>query len=1243
MGRPESPLDAGEGPLQRLALDLRKLRVKAGNPTYRQMAARTGAGASTLSQAAAGERLPTLATVLAYATACGGDRQEWEQRWHRTARELAEQPPADQDDVDPPYRGLARFEPGDRDLFFGRETLTEQLVAKVRDHRLVAVVGASGSGKSSLLRAGLIPALRAGQATGPGPAAIRIFTPGPHPDTTRSGLLAPAPTDGGGDLGGDTVVVIDQFEELFTLGADPAERGAFLERLAAACTPGNRLRAVIAVRADFFGRCADHPGLAQYLREATLLVGPMTPAELRQAVVKPATAAGLFVERELTAQILQDVADQPGGLPLMSHALLETWRRRRGRTLTPEMYRAAGGLHGAIAQTAETAYRRLSPAQAAVARGILLRLITPGEGTPDTRRPAERAELEATSPQAAHALEHLARARLITLDEDTADLAHEALITAWPRYRTWIEQDRERLRVHRRLTEAARTWHDLDHDPGTLYRGIRLAAAAETFRNDDARAALTPAERSFIDTSLAQHDRETRTAARTTWRLRALTVALSILLILATTAGLVAVRQSRTSDQARRKAVAAQQVALSRELAAESTSLLGSDTDKGMLLAVQAYRASPTTEATESLFQAAAVPLERQMNAHTGPVASLAFSWDGRTVAWGGNKGTVLQAGASIGQPRHIRTGNTAAVTSLAFSPDDRTLISSTDEARVQRTDLATGKSRNVAPGAAHPMGATLSADGRTAIVGTTRGPSGTLVSLDTTTGQSHTVLDSAENVLALSADRRTLATGRGDGSVTLWSTANGNALRTLQTGAAAPTWCAAFSPDGRTLATGNADGTVTVWDTATGHALRTFATTDDPGNHVSVLAFHQDGQTLAVGTWHGAVSLWDAPTSRSLATFGGYTSPVLALAFSPDGRTLASGSDEGTVRLWSTSSSISRLALPSANQPGAVAPIMAFTSGGRLLATTHNDGTVQLWDSRTGRLGATIRTHADLVSYLASSPGGHKLAIVGLPRAAWLWDTATRQVRAIGRGVSTAAISADGRTTATAVAEGTHTTIQLWDSGTGRIRSRLRMAGSTLPMIVALSPDGRMLATEDGQGNEQLVDAVTGHLVRTFGGGRVPAGQSAFSGSVAFSPDGHSLAIAGSDGTARIWDVVTGRLRTALTVNSDSLTSVAFSPEGRSLATSSYDGKAYIWDVATSHLRATLTTARPVILVVFSPDGHSLATSGSDGKARIWDVALPSPTEAITKICTAVNRNLSLQDLARGQSAQSPCPLPMG
>ncbi|MFI0242877.1 hypothetical protein [Streptomyces sp. NPDC016845] len=672
-------MDPDAGPVQRFALELRKLRQDAGSITYRVLAQRTPYTVSTLSRAASGELLPSLQVTMAYVQGCGGDPEEWEQRWRQAAQEAAAET-ADRDDAEPPYQGLTRFESHDQKWFFGRDELIADLLELVQQHRLTAVVGASGSGKSSLLRAGLIPALQKADSQDLRPATIRIFTPGAHPARAHAELFAPKDSDD------DTVVVVDQFEEVFTLCAEPAERTAFISLLLAAREPGNRLRVIIAVRADFLGRCAGDRGLADALRSATLLVGPMSPAELREVIVKPAAASGLTVERALTARLIEEATDEPGGLPLLSHVLLETWRRRNGKTLTLAGYEAADGLEGAIAKTAEKVYGRFTQRQAAAARRVLLRLVAPGDDAPDTRRSAGRAELQATGGQETETVpvvEALARARLLTLDEARVELAHEALLTAWPRLHWWIEEDRERLREHRRLTEAARAWEELGRDPGALYRGSRFGTAQEHFGDAHPGRDLTALEHDFLSASTTALHQEEQSTARTTRRLRWLRTGLSLVVVLALLAGAIAWQQSRFSDQRLADAT-------SRRVAAAAETVRYADPLTAMRLSVAAWRISPTMEAKAALVGSLT---QREQDVFTGPGVQgydmRRLSSDGRTLMTAGD-GQILMW--DVDSRQRIRTIPLRDdVSPYDLSADGRYLLAVAGDT-VQWQDTASGR-----------------------------------------------------------------------------------------------------------------------------------------------------------------------------------------------------------------------------------------------------------------------------------------------------------------------------------------------------------------------------------------------------------------------------------------------------------------------------------------------------------------------------------------------------------------------
>ncbi|UIX31152.1 nSTAND1 domain-containing NTPase [Streptomyces sp. GQFP] len=1228
------PVDPAAGPVQRFAFELRKLRAEADGITYRSLAQRAGYSVTALSQAAAGEQLPTLPVALAYAGACGGDLAEWEARWKEAVEESAGDDSRDDDGSLTPYRGLARFEPGDSGLFFGREQLTADLLDLLRRRRFAAVFGPSGSGKSSLLRAGLLPVLRHAQEPGLRPAAIRILTPGERPARSHAPLLAPA-TPRDGSAGPDTFVIVDQFEEVFTLCHDAAERTRFIDLLLTARQPGSRLRVLLAVRGDFYGRCAEHRDLADALRDANLLAGAMSRAELRDAVVKPAAAAGLTVERALTARLVTEVADAPGGLPLLSHALLETWRRRRGKTLTMTGYEAAGCLDGAIAKTAEQIYGRFTADQAAAARRVLLRLVIPGDGTPDTRRPVGRAELTGTGrDDTTQVVEALAGARLLTLDGDRVEMAHEALITAWPRLRGWIEEDRERLRVHRNLTEAAHAWQDLRREKGALYRGSRLAAAQEHFGGAP-REDLTDLERAFLHAGL---DHEQKGRRRYRLVLTAVTAALCLALV---AAGL-AVGQWQS-------AVAAQRLAESRQLAAQSSALLDSEPDLAALLAVHAYRTSPTREATAALYAAAALPPRKSLISGTEPVDSLALSPDGRTVAAHSTDGGVRIWSLPEGRLRHTFPGrSTGEVTTAAFSPDGRTLAVSTGGA-IGMWDPATGRKRGTLtiPGGS-VRGIAFSPDGRTVAAA-----SATAVRLwDVATGRKRQGFTGHPDpqAVAFGPDGSTVAAVSLGGLVRVWDVATGR-TRTAHDGRI-DGQVVALSPDSRTYAVVRADGSVQLRETATGIVRRTVR---DGPTGLHEVTFAPGGRTLAIPGQGDKVRLWDTAsgTARGTVTTGHHGRGAMEVALSADGRTLVTGSNlDPAVRVHGLPADPPQTTLP--GPAGTYIADMAFGPDGRTMATVRQGppgrGSVELWDVRTGGREAALALDTDpapggrQLPFTASrlgavgfSPTGRALAVrtvrKGRTEVVEVRDVATgrlRQSRALGA-VGTAVFSPDGTRLAILGVEGS---VWIWHLSTGVLRTARNGHGEPV-RAVAFSPDGRTLAVVDIEADGEqitLLDAATGRTQRTIDpGARSPL-------SLAFGPDGHMLAtVAGGNGLVKTWDARTGQLQDSFSVSGQAA-SPAFSPDGRTLAISTVRG-VQLWDLATSQTRSTLPTGS-FAAVAFSPDGRTLAI-GTGDSVGLWNVDLPDPARAIRNICEAVDASLTSQEQSRylhGQSADAGC-----
>ncbi|MBM9506416.1 nSTAND1 domain-containing NTPase [Actinacidiphila acididurans] len=521
MPRQERPLESGNTHLLRFAADLRLLREKAGSPTYRQLALRAHASAASLSVAASGRKLPTLAVTMAYVEGCGGDTGAWRQRWHDVAAAVAvrgEFPggpgPGSWYGAGErhalPYLGAASFRPDDAQWFFGRDALVTDLLERLRQRRVVTVTGPSGSGKTSLLNAGLLARLRARGHHGP----IVMLTPGPHPMRDAGRVLARL-SAGRPSGPGEPIVVIDQFEELFTLCGSPAERTDFLAAIgsaAAACAPDGRL--VICTRADVHDRFLDPALPSAALFDDPLIVGPMPPEALHQAVTAPGARAGCRPEDALTAVLVAASAGQPGALPLVSAALREAWPYRTGGTLALSALRAAGGIDAVISRGAEAAWAQMPDELKGRARTVLLRMAARES---DAAGPLPLTDLD-DDPPTRTVLETLARARVVTLDRDRVAWAHASVPRAWTRLARWADADPEGLRVHRRLTDAARTWHTHGRPAERLYRGAELAEARALCARDDHEP--TVREQEFLHAAAAAEAARDHAAAADRARLR---------------------------------------------------------------------------------------------------------------------------------------------------------------------------------------------------------------------------------------------------------------------------------------------------------------------------------------------------------------------------------------------------------------------------------------------------------------------------------------------------------------------------------------------------------------------------------------------------------------------------------------------------------------------------------------------------------------------------------------------------
>ncbi|MDQ3154558.1 MAG: helix-turn-helix domain-containing protein [Actinomycetota bacterium] len=1157
------------------ACELTRVRERAGL-TVRQVAKAVGLPFSTVGGYFSGRHLPpvhprrVLPDILAVCEVTDPAEVElWQAalaRVRRSARAGS--------DTAAPYRGLSRFERDDADWFFGREDHVARLVAAVQDGAgqgaALAVLGASGSGKSSLLQAGLVPALG---------------------ERWRVALTSPAQPVPELPYGeGPLLVLVDQFEELFSAVDDEASRRAYVDWVMG--LPSAGVVVVLGLRADFFAKALRYPTLVEVLRDGQHLVGPMSREQVVRTITGPAARAGVAVEDGLLDLLLRDLAPalrdgagdaahEAGALPLLSHALLQTWTRGSRRTLAIADYVGAGGIEGAVAATAEAGYRALGPAQRESAKSIFLRLVHIGEGTADTRRRVGVDEFLDEHDQShsvgetdiGHVLDVFVEQRLITADLDTVEITHEALLSAWPRLRAWLDEDREDLLTHRRLTAAAQQWRAAGDDPATAYRGVLLERALAL--RDTARHPLSPVEREFLAHSEEQASRERARRRRGTRRLRRLTAALAVLVVLAGVLGVDAVRQRAASETQR-------DLAVSRLLALRANTLLETDPALAGQLAVAAFRTAPTVEARSAVLSATRFPTVSRLLGPQGVVQSVATAADGELIAATGTDRRVWlwhrdpEGRYTRGQPL---TGPAGELYAVAVSPDGRRLVAAGAEGVLHRWDLTD-------PQQPTPVLSPLS--GPTAPV----------------------------HALAFSPNGQVLAAGSFDHRVHLFATTD-TARPRQELDLGAEVHAVRFSPDGMRLAAAGSGGAARIWPTT--HLSG--PGTDLPGASLAAraVAFSPDGRTAALANSDRTTQLWDVtdPTRpvSSPTKLVGHGSWVNAVAFSPDGQTVATGSSDNTVRLWDRPTAAVRSVLP---HPGPVTAL-SYAERGRVLITAAGDGVVRVWRVP----GPSLTAPGDGVYAVGMSADGTRLAAgTGGPTGGvHLIDTTDpTALRGIGASVSgstsialsgAADLSPDGSTVAAGHADGT---IEAWDVREPQRSHTLGIPSPPtggIPQALSFRADGALLAAGGDDRVVRLFDM-------TATGTAVPVatltGPTASVYGVAFNRDGTVVAGASVDKSVWLWDIHDPRNPQVLSIingHTNYAYSAAFSPTADLLVTGSADRTLKLWDITdprTPHALGDPLTgpAGPIITTTISADGRLLAAGGKDRQIWLWTIDDP-------------------------------------
>jgi WD40 repeat protein/DNA-binding winged helix-turn-helix (wHTH) protein len=1119
-----------------------------------------------------------------------------------------------------PFRSLQAFEPEDAWLFFGRETETQDLLGRLQDFPVLGIVGNSGCGKSSLVRAGLIPALEAGLFCHQGGPIeswrVAVFRPSAAPFDYLAEILpkqiAPdlslklqtefiADCRSKFPLGGDSLrnavsalasvtddqpgqthvlLVVDQFEELFTLTSDPKVRDRYIDALLAAARLDSAVpvHVVLILRADFYAHCLDHPELSRRLETNIYNVPRMTHYQLRQSIEKRLELAAAPAESGLINALLEDVGSEPGNLALLEHALGQLWEKcgGSGRTLTNRAYAEIGRLRGALGRHADSVYESMrDETQKHLVRRIFLELVHLGEGAQDTRRRVPKSDLNSLgSPENVEPLlARLISSRLISTgmegDEMFVEVSHEALIREWPALREWLMENREELRLERRLHQAAEEWEILAGDKGALLQGARLSqgeewlarhpnapplvrrfleVSVEICAEDQERELIRQKElrsqaeaRARVEKELGEQQASSAARARqSASRLRWLSGALALLMSLAIAAAGVAYHQ--------------QLIERSHAYSARSAELLSRDHGQALQLAMLSWRTSRNQEARLAI--ARAFPQLLATLKHDGPVMQVSYSADGRRILSAGEDHTARLWDAADGRLLATLQGHTDAIGDAAFSPDGRQIVT-----------------------ASHDRTARLwTADGRLlAVLGESGGTAGP-----------YNISVSPRAVF--SPDGKRVVTAGWDQFARLWNTADGRLLAVLK-GHTENVQDAEFSPDGKHIVTASFDHTARVWNSADGHLESTLAGHTEWVEHAE---FFPDGERILTTSWDRTARIWRRSDGRLLSILH-HDGPVNNARFSPDGRRMVTVSRDNTARVWDASDGGLLFTL---RHDGTVHRA-EFSRDGQYIVTSSNDHTARVWSNVDGQLLATLEGHAEAVNAVAFSPDSRRIVTASGDNTVRLWSMVSSLLSATLRGhtdyLRYAEFSRDGQRILTVSHD--HTA-RIWNTADGSLRATLQ-GGPVEFRQGSFSPEGDRVVTSSAQGAAQVWSSFDGRLLATL------QGQAGGLWQAQFSPNGRRVVTAGEDGTARIWDAADGRMLINLQGHAKTVWYAAFSPDGQRVVTTSDDHTARIWNSDNGHLLFVLQGHSDSIWrAAFSPDGRRIVTAGFDHTARVWDSA---------------------------------------
>jgi WD40 repeat protein/energy-coupling factor transporter ATP-binding protein EcfA2 len=1068
-----------------------------------------------------------------------------------------------------PYLGLRKFEVDDKDRFFGRDNWIIELTNYLEEKNVLLLLGASGSGKSSLVQAGLIPKLK--DDFGASKLVNLTFVPDVHPFKSFSGCLAPKYRQSKAEIAQSVqeetlikvveglknnsdlwFIFIDQFEELFTR-TPKTERDIFIKSLIKLIEKNNSLvKIVMTMRADFLDKLSPYPSLGKIHDQYSKMLTDMDESELRLAIAEPAARNGVIFEQGLINQIIADFYEQAGSLPLLQYTLDLLWQKDhiQERVLNIKTYQEIGGVTGALEKQADKIYGKFNEQQRKAAEEIFLELISL-EGEKAVSRRADKSSFEQEEMQREVLYQLIDNRLLVSKGEDgkaTVEVAHEALLRSWKVLQDLIREKEEIIVLRSRLYADAKQWDDLQKQDAVkasseLWGGSKLKRIVNLIK-EKSLSNLDDVAVKFIKASYHYQKQRKKIEAE---------------------------RKRREVDT---------ELSLANSLSGYSLHLFNEE-GKELDAIVEAIKAgkilqkhnASNTKAIDALQKILVEGREsNRLVGHNDGVWSVSFSPDGKTLATGSEDKTIKLWNVETGEEIGTLSGHNGSVYSVSFSSDGKTLATGSEDKTIKLWNVETGEE-----------------------IGTLSGHNGSVYSV------------------SFSSDGKTLATGSEDKTIKLWNVETGEEIGTL-TRHPSSVYSVSFSSDGKTLATGSYDGTIKLWNGSTGQEIRTLS---GPNDIVLSVSFSPDGKTLATGSEDKTIKLWDVETGQEIRTLSGHNDYVLSVSFSPDGKTLATGSEDKTIKLWNVETGQEIGTLRGHN--GIVLSV-SFSSDGKTLASSSYDNTIKLWNVE-GKEIRTLSGHNREVNSVNFSPDGKTLATGSRDKTIKLWNVETGQkIRTLSGhkwSVNSVSFSRDGKKLATGsgiLISFRDNTIKLWNVETGQeIRTLpLQLYENTghnkSVTSVSFSPDGKTLATGSGDNTIKLWNVETGQEIRTL------TGHNSNVNSVSFSPDGKTLATGSDDGTIKLWDVETGQEILTLTGHNSNVNSVSFSSDGKTLASGSEDTTIKLWNVETGKEIGTLKGHNDVVRSVsFSSDGKTLASGSKDKTIKLWNVETGKEIRTLT------------------------------